>query len=80
MQNTLNNITILKSSPYEIDFEQNNRVLIVGEFGPDWEKEISQLATEYDLNITYTHTAKEAFSEAILISQDSASSRPPAYA
>ncbi|OGL52370.1 MAG: hypothetical protein A3C43_11260 [Candidatus Schekmanbacteria bacterium RIFCSPHIGHO2_02_FULL_38_11] len=63
MQNTLNNITILKSSPYEIDFEQNNRVLIVGEFGPDWEKEISQLATEYDLNITYTHTAKEAFSD-----------------
>jgi len=63
MQNTLNNIPTLQSSPYEIDFKQNNRVLIVGDFAPDWKNEISKLAQEYDLRITYALTAKEAFSE-----------------
>ena len=63
MEKVSDKITAAGSSPYEIDFEQNNRVLIVGEFEPGWRNEISRLAKEYDLSITYADTSKDAFSE-----------------
>jgi len=63
MEKILNNITVPRSSPYEVDFEQNNRVLIVGEFEPEWRNEISKLAKENNLSITYVDTSRDAFAE-----------------
>lgn len=63
MQNTLNNISVSKPSPYKIEFKQNNRVLITGEFEPEWKEEVSKFATEFELDLTYIPTGHEAFAE-----------------
>ncbi len=63
MQNTLNNISDFRLSPYKIKFEQNNRVLIAGEFEPEWREEVSKFAAEFDLNVTYTPSGTQAFSQ-----------------